>query len=159
MACCSTNFARLAVVAASHWLLILVFFALPASPTKAATPAKASEIDDVKNYFRSGDFDACIQLASEQVERGVWNELWPRMLIESYLATGNYPAALKAYEKAQERFAESIRLRLVGVRVYKMNNATNKAEEQLAYLEAMYILAPHGDSQTKAISFPLGNFS
>ena len=102
----------------------------------------ASEIDDVKNFFRSGDYQACIKLAGEQVEKGVWNELWPRMLIESYLATGEYPAALKAFEKAKERFGESIRLRLVGVRVYKMNNAANKAEEQLAFLEAMYIRTP-----------------
>lgn len=136
MACCSTNFARVAVVAAHNWLMILAFFAL------SAAPCTASEIDDVKNFFRSGDYEACIKLASEQVEKGVWNELWPRMLIESYLATGDYPAALKAFEKAKERFGESIRMRLVGVRVYKMNNAANKAEEQLAFLEAMYVRTP-----------------
>ena len=136
MVCCSTNFAPVAVVAARNWLLILVLFVL------SVAPCPASEIDDVKNYYRSGDYEACIKLASEQVEKGVWNELWPRMLIEAYLATGDYPAALKAFEKAKERFGESIRMRLVGVRVYKMNNAANKAEEQLAYLEAMYVRTP-----------------
>ena len=136
MACCSNYLARVAIGSACHWLLTIAIL------HAFAAPSRASEMDDVKNFFRSGNYEACITLANEQVERGVWNELWPRMLIESYLATGNYPAALKAYEKAQERFAESIRLRLVGVRVYKMNNSLHKAEEQLANLEAMYVRTP-----------------
>jgi tetratricopeptide (TPR) repeat protein len=136
VACCSINFARVAIVAASQGLLILALLVL------SVAQSGASEIDDVKNFFRSGDYEACIKLASEQVEKGVWNELWPRMLIESYLAKGDYPAALRAFEKAKERFGESIRMRLVGVRVYKINNAANKAEEQLDYLEAMYVRTP-----------------
>ncbi len=115
------------------WFVILICF---------LARSESSEIDDVKNFFKSGDYSSCIALASAQVEQGVWNELWPRILIESYLATGNYPAALKAYEKAMERFAESIRLRLVGVRVYKMNNSVPKAIEQLAFLDMMTVRAP-----------------
>ncbi len=122
-----------------------------------AARSESSEIDDVKNFYRAGDYEACIKLAAGQVEKGVWNELWPRMLIESYLATGNYPSALQAYEKALERFAESIRLRLLGVRVYKMNNSLIKANEQLAYLDTMLIRSPWKFSNRSDI-VPVGEF-
>ena len=100
-----------------------------------ATKLSASELDDVRTFFRTGDYPACIALAKAQVEKGVWNESWPRTLIEAYLVTGEYQAALATYEKALERFPDSIRLRLVGIRVYKMNNNALKAKEQISYLD------------------------
>ena len=74
-----------------------------------AARSRCSELDDVKNLYRTGDYEACIKLAAEQVDKGVWNELWPRMLIECYLTTGDYSAALLSYEKALTRFPDSIR--------------------------------------------------
>ncbi len=117
----------------------------------------ASEIDDAKNFYRSGDYNASIKLAALQVERGVWNEVWPRLLIESYLAVGDYSAALKAYEKAVERFGESIRLRLLGVQVYKMNNSLLKASEQIAYLDKMLFRVP-GKFANRSDLVPIGQF-
>ncbi len=122
-----------------------------------AACSECSEIDDVKNFYRTGDYEACIQLAAAQVEKGVWNELWPRMLIESYLVTGDYPAALHVYEKALERFPESIRMRLLGVRVYKMNNSLAKANDQMAYLDAMLFKSPWRFSNRSDI-VPVGDF-
>ena len=151
VAFCSIQSAKIANSSLSSLLLpfaILIGFA-------ASLPA--SEIDDVKNFYRTGDYAACIQLASAQVERGVWNELWPRMLIESYLATGEYTAAMKAHEKAMDRFAESIRLRLLGVRVYKSNNSIIKANEQLAYLDSMLVRTPWRFSNRSDI-VPVGDF-
>lgn len=123
----------------------------------SAAMSLGSELDDVRNYFRSGDFDACTVLALAQVEKGVWNELWPRMLVESHLATGKYASALKAYEKGLERFPDSIRLRLLGVRVYQMNNNASKAKEQLAYLDTMLFRAPWRFSN-KSDLVPVGEY-
>ena len=131
-------------------LCLVILFCLSAC-------SECSEIDDIKNFYRIGDYDACIQLAATQVEKGVWNELWPRMLIESYLVTGDYPAALHVYEKALERFPESIRMRLLGVRVYKMNNSLAKANDQMAYLDAMYIRSPWRFTN-RSDSVPVGEF-
>ena len=117
----------------------------------------ASEIDDVKNFYRTGNYDASIKLAAAQVERGVWNEVWPRMLIESYLTVGDYDAALKAYEKALERFGDSIRLRLLGIRVYKVNNSLGKANEQVAYLDSMLFRVP-GRFANRSDLVPIGDF-
>ena len=151
VAFCSIQSAKIAISSLSS---LLLRFAI--SIGFAAT-LPASEIDDVKNFYRTGDYAACIQLASAQVERGVWNELWPRMLIESYLATGEYTAAMKAHEKAMDRFAESIRLRLLGIRVYKSNNSIIKANEQLAYLDTMLVRTPWRFSNRSDI-VPVGDF-
>lgn len=119
--------------------------------------AAGSEIDDVKNFFRTGDYPAAIKVASEQVDKGVWNEWWPRILIETHLATGDYASALKAYERAMDRFSESIRLRLLGVRVYRMNNLPAKANEQLAFLDTMLVRAPWRFSNRSDL-VPVGEF-
>ena len=96
----------------SPLLGLVIFFCFAAC-------SECSEIDDVKSFYRTGDYGACIQLAAAQVEKGVWNELWPRMLIESYLVTGDYPAALRVYEKALERFdeADAHQFALIGLAV------------------------------------------
>ena len=119
--------------------------------------SNSSEIDAAKSLFRSGDYAACKALASTQIERGVWLELWPRILIESHLATGDFPAALKVYEKALERFGDSIRLRLVGVRVHRMNNSILKSNEQLDFLDAMLIRSPWRFSNRSDL-VPVGEF-
>ncbi len=117
----------------------------------------ASEIDDCKTFHRTGDYDASIKLAASQVERGIWNDVWPRMLIESYLAVGDYPAALSAYEKAIDKHADSIRLRLLGVQVFKMNNSLLKANEQIAYLDKMLFRVP-GRFANRSDLVPIGQF-
>ncbi len=151
MTCCNLKLAWIAKIAITRPLLgLVIFFCFVAR-------SECSEFDDVKNFYRSGDYEACIQLASSQVEKGVWNELWPRMLIESYLVTGDYPAALLVYEKALERFPESIRMRLLGVRVYKMNNSLAKANEQMAYLDAMLFKSPWRFSNRSDL-VPVGDF-
>ena len=151
MSCCSSKLARIAKIAIKRPLLgLVIFFCFAAC-------SECSEIDDVKSFYRTGDYGACIQLAAAQVEKGVWNELWPRMLIESYLVTGDYPAALHVYEKALERFPESIRLRLLGVRVYKMNNSLIKANDQMAYLDAMLFKSPWRFSNRSDL-VPVGDF-
>ena len=97
MACCSINLLGIAIRAFLRFLpclAILIWF---------ISGSYATEIDDFKKSYRTGDYASSISLAATQVERGVYNEVWPRMLVESYLAVGDYPAALKAYEKAIER--------------------------------------------------------
>lgn len=151
MTCCSSKLPWIEKIAITRPLLgLVILFCFAAC-------SECSEIDDVKNFYRTGDYDACIKLAAAQVEKGVWNEIWPRMLIESYLVTGDYPAALHVYEKALERFPESIRLRLLGVRVFKMNNSLVKANEQMAYLDAMLFKSPWRFSNRSDI-VPVGEF-
>jgi tetratricopeptide (TPR) repeat protein len=99
---------------------------------------QASDLDDLQSHFQKGDYAACAELAQAQIETGIWNDVWHRMLIESRLATGEYASALETYEKAIGKFPDSIRLRLIGVRVYQMNNRGGDALDQLSYLKALF---------------------
>lgn len=99
---------------------------------------QASDLDDLQSHFQKGDYSACAELAQAQIETGIWNDVWHRMLIESRLATGEYAAALETYEKAIGKFPDSIRLRLIGVRVYRMNNRASDALDQIGYLKALF---------------------
>lgn len=140
------------------WVFVLYFLTTFATGQLGdLSRVHASELDDVKNYYRIGNYTACIELAKKQVELGVWNEIWPRMLIESYMATGQYPEALSAYEKAISRFGDSIRMRLLGIQVYRMNNNAAKAKEQIAYLDNLLVRFPmRFNSRTDLV--PLGEY-
>lgn len=115
---------------------LLTFFSLQPNVLRA------SDQEDAQNHFRTGNYKACIDIAKAQVEKGVWNDVWPRILIEAFLTTGQYEEALASYEKALELYPDNIRLRLLGVRVYRHNNDALKAEAQLEYLDQLLARAP-----------------
>lgn len=123
----------------------------------ASLPALASELDDAKALLRAGDYAACTELAKTQVEKGVWNEEWPRLLVECYLTTGKYSEALTAFELGLERFGKSIRMRLLGVRVYRMNNLALKAKEQLSFIDNL-LDQEAWRFNTKSDLVPLGEY-
>ena len=101
-----------------------------------ATGSIASEIDEARNFFRTGDYAACEAIARTQVNRGIWNDIWPRMLIETLLTVGKYQEATTVFEKATERYRDNIRLRLLGARCYRMTDSPEKATAQLDAIES-----------------------
>jgi tetratricopeptide (TPR) repeat protein len=116
-----------------------------------------SEIDDARKFFRTGDYQSCEKLARTQVERGVWNEFWPRTLIETLLMIGKYDEAVTVFEKATERFRDNIRLRLIGVQCYRYTNADSKADQQLEFIDSILVKTQLRFISTKDL-VPLGEF-
>ncbi len=90
----------------------------------------AADFDDAKKLYRTGRYDECIEICKAEVERGVWNESWSRLLIETYLTTGQYFEAQGVYEEAIERYSFSLRLRLLGIETYRMNDNPIEASKQ-----------------------------
>jgi tetratricopeptide (TPR) repeat protein len=103
---------------------------------------QASELDDARAWLRKGEYEKAIAAARENVDKKVWNDAWPRLLIESYLTIGEYERALVEYEAAITRFGDNIRLRLLGVQVYRMVNNPAQARKQLDEIENLLQLAP-----------------
>lgn len=98
--------------------------------SKFLTPTTfGGDLAEARTLLRTGEYDACIDMAKEEVERGVWNDGWPRLLLEAYLTTGKYDEALPVYETAIQRYSTNLRLRLLGAEVYRMNNDVIKAKE------------------------------
>ncbi len=94
-----------------------------------APPASAAGLDDAEELFRSGKYEEAEALAAEQVERGIWNERWPRLLIQCQIARGKYAEAKEAYEAAIKRYPTSLTIRMQGLDVLRLSNLPDEATE------------------------------
>lgn len=86
--------------------------------------------ESADELFRAGNYDAAMQLAQIEFDRGVWNEKWPKLLIRCQLARGKYGEALAVYQQAIGRYSQSLSLRMVGREVLLANNQTEQAERE-----------------------------
>ncbi len=82
--------------------------------------------------FFEGRYEECEALARAEVDRGVWNELWPELLIRCLLNRGQYEEAHAVFEQGLRRYADRIAYRLLGDTVCRFVNRPQQADEQLA---------------------------
>ena len=116
--------------------VLAVFFFFLVGLTNAASYA------DAENHFFKGEFKRCAAIAKAEVERGVWNEKWPVLLLRCYLETGQYQLAEQTYETAKTRFKNSIALRYVGHDVYNYSGKSELAGQQYAEIVALVQRTP-----------------
>ena len=111
-----------------HLLLAaLVFYSFIPRESFAQESSEGRSPDEL---FCSGDYDAALELAKVEVDRGVWNEKWPKLLMRCQLARGKYSDALETYTKAIDRYSQSLSLRMLGRDVLLANNRTEQAERE-----------------------------
>ena len=87
--------------------------------TYAWIPADASDLDDARVLYRSGNYAEAEQFAAKQVEAGIWNERWPRLLIDCQVVQGKHTEATKTYEDAISRYPTSLTLRMQGLQAFR----------------------------------------
>ncbi len=103
-----------------------------------ASLAISAEFSEAQKLYFAGEYKACAGVANAEVERGVWNEKWPALLLECQLTLGEYEKAEAIYEVAKARFKNSIALRMIGHRV---KNFVGKPEEAgLQYAEIVELV-------------------
>jgi len=102
----------------------LVCFAFLFAPT-----ASAASLDEVQELFHSGKYEEAEALAAEQVEQGIWNERWPRLLVQCQIATGKYAEAKASYEAAIKRYPTSLTMRMYGLEILRLSNLPDEATE------------------------------
>lgn len=103
-----------------------------------AATAPAAEYKEAEQLLFSGKYDQATKMAAAEVDRGVWNEKWPTLLVKCYLTTGEYKRAEATYEAAKARFKNSISLRLIGHEVYNFVDKPDVAKQQ--YSEIMELV-------------------
>lgn len=101
----------------------------------------ASHYETELLYFE-GKYAECERIARQEVERGVWNELWPELLIETLLVQGKYEEAVTAYATSLRRYADRIGYRYLGGRVYRMVNDPQQAQRELDEIVPLVRRAP-----------------
>ncbi len=104
-----------------------VFFWLAA--TTVGSSAWAANFEDAHRKYLQGQYQEATEIAAAQVEEGIWNERWPRLLIRCYMATGKYAEARETYLAAMKRYPTSLTLRMHGVDVIRHNDLPEEAEE------------------------------
>lgn len=80
--------------------------------------------------LQTGDYQAAAIAAGAEVERGVWNEKWPRLLMQAQIIQGQYAAALETYEAAIGRYSNSLTLRLLAREALLNLGQTERAEAE-----------------------------
>ena len=119
------------VVGSQRWrIATLLLFSLTVV-LRIATPSTAASVREAEQLFRRGEYRPCYAMVKREVDRGTWNQHWPRLMIRLALETGRYDEARKTYEAALERFPRSLPLRLLGHDVYRFNNLPARAEQEI----------------------------
>jgi tetratricopeptide (TPR) repeat protein len=114
-------------------------------------------VNEAREFLRKGDYDRCIEVAQSQVDRKVWNERWPELLLEAQLIRGQYEGAYANWLKAIEQFPVSLRLRLQGIEVCRFNNLDAKAREQIELIDEMLSRMPARYTGSTEL-IPLGEY-
>lgn len=85
----------------------------------AHSRSQAADLSEAFDLFYQGDYSACVEMCSAEVKRGVWNDGWSRLLMESHFALGQYQQAKEVYEQVQNKFNSSLSLRFLGVQAHR----------------------------------------
>ncbi|EMI56368.1 tetratricopeptide repeat protein [Rhodopirellula sallentina] len=96
-----------------------------------ATVSRAADLQATRAMFRAGEYEAAEKIAAAEVEAGIWNERWPRLLIRLQLIQGKYAEALTTYEQAISRYPSSLTLRLLGIEAIRHNDLIERSEAEV----------------------------
>ncbi|MGB7325673.1 MAG: tetratricopeptide repeat protein [Rubripirellula sp.] len=102
----------------------------------------AADLNEVRLLFSAGKYDEAAAAAAQEVENGIWNERWPRLLIQCHLQTGKYADALAIYEEAAKRYPTSLTLRMLGLEAYRFTGKTNEALQANAQIMRLLETSP-----------------
>ncbi len=124
------NLAKLAVY---RWLWAnLLVSSIVGSLVFATSSVRAADYGSTEALYLSGKYVEAEKLAAGEVERGIWNERWPRLLIRCQLEQGKYAEALSAYDAAVKRYPTSLTLRMLGVEAMQFTNSLDRATQEHA---------------------------
>ncbi|TWU31547.1 tetratricopeptide repeat protein [Novipirellula artificiosorum] len=84
----------------------------------------ASDLDTAEQLFREGKYTESEVASAAQVELGIWNERWTRVLMRCQLVQGKYAEALAVYENAVKRYPTSVTLRMMGIDALRHSGGT-----------------------------------
>lgn len=119
--------------------------------------AKAADLDEVAILFNQGEYEKCMELSRAEVERGVWNDGWSKLLMRSLLATGKYEEAAEVYSLVKEKFSASIPLRMLAIEALRYSGKHADARALLTQIPSIVQAAPWRFSDRENM-VAIGNF-
>ncbi len=122
-----SQFARIVLANAILFALNLASCGLQAAETVAVC----------QEMLHSGRYEECLKATTEAIANRNYGEEWPILKTESELALGKYPEALETIAAGIERYAWSVRLRLLEYRCALANGKKDQAAKALAETEKL----------------------
>ena len=119
--------------------------------------AASAEPGAAQERFRTGQYDECIKLAAEAIERSAFPDHLHELKIEAELARGKYAEAMVSIAEALRRFPTSVPIRLLAREVYRYNGRDEDAAAALDAVEKLVLIAP-GRYATAEGRIALGRF-
>lgn len=108
----------------------------------APLAAKAADLAEAEELYRSGKYAECAELAGAEIEARSWREPWRHWKIKAELAQGKYAEALASLEEAIGRFPSSVPLNMLARDVYLYNDRTPDAVAALEAIDELVIRSP-----------------
>ncbi|MCM2369938.1 tetratricopeptide repeat protein [Aporhodopirellula aestuarii] len=97
-----------------------------------AAAVQSADLQTTESLFRSGKYEEAESIAAAEVDAGIWNERWARLLLRVQLTQGKYAEALTTYENAITRYPSSLTLRLLGIETLRHNDFIERSEDEIA---------------------------
>lgn len=120
-----------------------------------AVVARAAELPEGEQLFRTGKYAECASLAAKEANSS-WDVDWPVLKINSELAQGKYRAALHSVEEALDDHGSNLRLRLLARTVKRFNGRSDQGD--ISEDELRRSLADSHGFQSPADRVALGRF-
>ncbi len=108
----------------------------------AVATACGADLDEARALYASGKYVEAEEFAAGQVEQGIWNEQWPRLLIQCQMTTGKYKEAKQTYEDAIKRYPTSLTLRMLGIEAMQLAGLTDEASQAKNQMLVLMQTAP-----------------
>lgn len=100
------------------------------------------DFNSARETFNKGEYDKCIELTREQVDKGIWNDFWSRQLMRALLERGKYEEARDCYLEVAKKFSSSIDLRVLGATAHRYCGETRIGNELLDEIPTLVTNAP-----------------
>ena len=120
-------------LAIASWVLALAVVVLS---TRTA-PARGAPFDEALQRYRTGDYAGCIAACDTTLSEMLGDEDWWMLKVRAQMAIGRYADALETWQLALDRHDRSIRIRLLGRDVLRMNDRADAAETLLDEILAL----------------------
>ena len=92
--------------------------------------SQLSSAQSPEELFQTGRYDEAAAAAQVEIDRGVWNERWPRLLMRAQLTRGKYAAAVQTYEQAIPRYSNSLVLRMLAREALLASGQSRQAQRE-----------------------------
>jgi tetratricopeptide (TPR) repeat protein len=90
-----------------------------------------ADLEEVRKQFISGQYSNCIRACEQAIADREYSEEWRLLLVQSLLATGRYTNALGVINASLDRYASSVRLRVLARDVFLQNGRKDRADALL----------------------------